>query len=463
MEFISSIFQYIAGLGSNVVVPIMFILVALVFGVSLSKAVKIGLTIGIGFIGLNLVIGLFWQFLSPVAELLLSKFGLEMNFVDAGWMVGSAIGFASPVGTFIIPFALLVNIILLSTNLTKTLNVDIWNFWHFAFYGGVVYTLTGSVLWGYVMAGIMAAISLVLGDIGAKYIEDEMGIPGISVPQSFAASTLPLGLALDKLYSKIPGLKDVNVNPEKLSKKIGILGEPATIGAILGLVLSIAVGYDLPKILQTALGLASLMFLLPRMVKILMEGLIPLSEAAKTFMQKRFKGKDFYIGLDSAITLANPTTVVVAILIVPITLLVALLPFNRVLPGADLAAGAYYVCLFSIIHKGDLIKTTISGTILMVLIYALMSVFAPTIDTLATAAGMGSTGTLGVATGVNIVAGPLMLIIKWLGTTIGPIVMTLAGILVFFAAHLYDKRQRAKVAAEVPENVVVEEEIVVKY
>ena len=457
MEFITNIFQYISSLGSNVVVPIMFFLVALVFGVKLSKAFKIGLTIGIGFIGLNLVIGLFWQYLSPIAELLLSKFGLEMNYVDAGWMVGSSIGFASPVGTFIIPFALGINILLLATNLTKTLNVDIWNFWHYAFYGGLVYTLTGSVLWGFVMAGLMAAISLVLADIGATYIEGEMGIPGISVPQNFAASTLPLGLALDKLYSKIPGLKDVNVNPEKLSKKIGILGEPATIGAILGLVLSIIVGYDLPNILQTALGLATLMFLLPRMVKILMEALIPLSEAAKEFMQKKFGGKDFYIGLDSAITLANPTTVVVAILIVPITLLVALLPFNHVLPGADLAAGAYYVCLFSIIHKNDLIKTTISGTILMVLIYALMTAFAPTVNALATAAGMGSTGPLGVATGVNILAGPLMLFIKWLGTSIGPVVMTVVGILIFVVAHFYDKRQRAKVSVNVANEAVSEE------
>ena len=41
--------------------------------------------------------------------------------------------------------------------------------------------------------------------------------------------------------------------------------------------------------------------------------------------------------------------------------------------------------------------------------------------------------------------------------------MTLVGILAFYAAHLYDKRQRAKVAAEVDENVVVEEEAVAKY
>ena len=161
------IFEYIQSLGAGVMVPIMFMLVALVFGQGLSKSIKIGLTIGIGFIGLNLVIGLFWQHLTPIADGLLDKFGLEMNYVDAGWMAGAAIAFSNPVGTFIIPFAIAINIVLLSTNLTKTLNVDIWNFWHFAFYGGIVYAITGSVVWGYAMAGIMAALSLKFGDMGA--------------------------------------------------------------------------------------------------------------------------------------------------------------------------------------------------------------------------------------------------------------------------------------------------------
>lgn len=453
MSIIVNIFEYISNMGATIVVPLMFMLVALVFGVKIPQAFKIGLTIGIGFIGLNLAIGLFWEYLSPVAELLLSRFGLDMQFVDAGWIVGSAIGFASPVGTFIIPFAIAINIILLATNLTKTLNVDIWNFWHFAFYGGLVYTITGSVLWGYAIAGVLAAISLILGDIGAKHIEREMGVPGISVPQAFAASTLPLALALDKVYSKIPGLKDININPEWLSERIGVLGEPATIGFILGVGLGIIVGYDFPTILSTGLGLGALMFLLPRMVSILMEGLVPLSDAAGDFMRKRFEGKDFYIGLDSAITLANPTTIVVAILLVPITLIVAtILPYNTVLPGADLAAGAYYVCFFSIIHRGDLVKTTISGTILIVLIYTLMTVFGPTVNELAIAAGMGATsGSLGVATGVNIVAGPLILFVIWFGNTLGPILMMVAGVAVFVLAYLFDKKQRSRDELEASE------------
>src|SRR5690606_32443418 len=108
LEYLSKAFEAISNLGSTVMVPIMFMLVGLVFGLKLGRSFKVGLTIGIGFIGLNLVIGMLFNYLGPAAELLLEKFGLELGYIDGGWMTGAAIGFASTVGTFIIPFALLV-------------------------------------------------------------------------------------------------------------------------------------------------------------------------------------------------------------------------------------------------------------------------------------------------------------------------------------------------------------------
>lgn len=443
MEFIKGIFDYISSLGSTVMVPIMFMVVAMCFGLGFAKSFKVGLTIGIGFIGLNLVIGLFWTYLTPAADLLLARFGLELSYFDAGWMVGSAIGFASPIGTFIIPFALLVNIILLALKLTKTLNVDIWNFWHYCFYGAIAYYITGSLVWGYVMAGVMAALSLKFGDLGAGYIEDEMGVPGISVPQCFAASTIPYAFALEALYDKIPGFNKLDMNSETLAKKLGVFGEPATIGFALGLLISIAVGYDLATTVSTALGVAALLFLMPRMVKVLMEGLIPLSEAAKSFMQKHFKGRDFYIGLDSAITLANPTTILVSVVIIPITIFIAFLPFNVVLPAGDLAAGAFYACFFSLIHKGNLPRTLLSTSLLMVAVYALMSHFAPVINTMAVAAGYANSSAMGITSGVNPVAGPLLLIIEKLGAA-GPFVMVLVAAAVFAVLHvIITKRDQA--------------------
>ncbi len=42
-----------------------------------------------------------------------------------------------------------------------------------------------------------------------------------------------------------------------------------------------------------------------RMVAILMEDLVPVSDAARTFIQKRFPPRKFYIGLDSAIAIGG--------------------------------------------------------------------------------------------------------------------------------------------------------------
>lgn len=49
--------------------------------------------------------------------------------------------------------------------------------------------------------------------------------------------------------------------------------------------------------------MAAVMVLMPRMVKILMEGLLPVSESAREWLNKRFGDREIYIGLDAAVAL----------------------------------------------------------------------------------------------------------------------------------------------------------------
>ena len=51
---------------------------------------------------------------------------------------------------------------------------------------------------------------------------------------------------------------------------------------------------------------------------------MPVSEAARTFMQRRFPGRRYYIGLDSAIAAGQPAVIATSLLLVPVTLLVAI-------------------------------------------------------------------------------------------------------------------------------------------
>ena len=60
---------------------------------------------------------------------------------------GSAVAYNTSVGAFIIPVCLGVNILMLLTKTTKTVNIDLWNYWHFAFIGAMVYYTMDNIAW----------------------------------------------------------------------------------------------------------------------------------------------------------------------------------------------------------------------------------------------------------------------------------------------------------------------------
>ncbi len=137
-------------------------------------------------------------------------------------------------------------------------------------------------------------------------------------------------------------------------------------GLVIGLVLG-AMGYynadqAAVKILQTGMSLAAVMLLLPRMVQILMEGLIPVSEAAREFMKKRASNREIYIGLDSAILIGHPAAISSSLVLVPIIILLSIiLPGNHVLLFADLAIIPFVVALFAPLMKGNIFRMIVAG------------------------------------------------------------------------------------------------------
>ena len=57
------------------------------------------------------------------------KFGTSLNVLDIGVGVGGPLAFSTSLGILMIPISLILNFILVMLGWTKTLNVDIWNFW----------------------------------------------------------------------------------------------------------------------------------------------------------------------------------------------------------------------------------------------------------------------------------------------------------------------------------------------
>lgn len=360
------IIELILGMGPTVMLPVVIFLLAMILGEKPGKSFRAGVTIGVGFIGIGLVIGLLMDSLGPAAQAIVVRTGIELDVLDVGWPAAAAIAFGSRVGAVIIPIGLAVNFLMLLTKTTKTVNVDIWNFWHFAFTGALVAMATGSFAIGVIAAAVNTAIVLKLADWTAPIIQKFYDIPGISMPHGFSVAYVPIAIPLNTLIDKIPVINKIEADPEAITKKFGILGEPIIVGLFLGIILGLLAGYDLTGILNLGMSMAGVMLLLPRVVKILMEGLIVVSEAARSFFQKRFAGQEFYIGLDSAIAIGHPTAIASALILVPITILLAvILPGNRLLPFGDLATIPFMVVLIAPITRGNVFRTVLIGTVVI--------------------------------------------------------------------------------------------------
>lgn len=369
MNYIVGFFDWLQSLGVSVFMPIVILVMGLIFGLGFAKSLKAGLIVGIGFIGLNLIINqLLGTSLSPAVQAMIDKYNLALSVIDVGWPATAAIALGSQIGVLIIPVGVLVNFLMLLTNTTQTINVDIWDFWHFAFTGALAAIFTGSFAIGMSIAIINMIIIMVLADITAEQIEKSLGIPGVSLPHGFSTAYAPIAMAFNWLIDKIPGVRDIDLNFENLTDKLGILGEPMIIGTVIGLVIGAVAGYDVAGILGLGVSLGAVLVLIPKMAAMLMEGLEPISEAAGDFIKKRFSNRGkIYIGLDSAIGVGHPITLTVAYLLMPLTLLLAIfLPGNKVMPFADLSVLPWMFVLITPIVNNNGFRALVIGLIVLV-------------------------------------------------------------------------------------------------
>lgn len=362
-----NILQYLVDLGPSVMMPIIFSVFAICLGVKLANAVKSGLLIGIGFIGLNAIITILTENLGPAAEAMVKNFGLNLNVLDVGWPAASAIAFGSTVGVLIIPLGIIINVVMLLTRTTRTVNIDIWNFWHFAFTGSLVYMLTGSLPIALVMSAVNMIVTMVLADRTAPLVEKELGLPGISIPHGFSASYVPIAWIANKILDFIPGINKIKMDENDIQKKFGIFGDPAILGTSIGILLGILAKYNVKDTLNLAVVMGAVLVLTPKMAAVLMEGLMPVSEAVQTLIQRKFEGKaKLYIGLDSAVSVGHPVTLAVSLVLVPVTLILALIiPGNQFLPFASLAGLPFMFVLITPLVRGDFFRAFIVGVIVV--------------------------------------------------------------------------------------------------
>ncbi|KGA08973.1 MAG: PTS galactitol transporter subunit IIC [actinobacterium acAMD-5] len=421
-EILESISKLFLDLGASIALPILITLFGVALGERLPRAFRAGVTIGIGFIGIGLIVGLLFGAVGPAATGLAERFSVDLSIVDVGWPASAAIAFGAKVGAIIIPLCLALNVLLLAVGLTKTFDIDLWNYWHFAFIGGLVASITESYAKGIATAAIAMLLTLALADWAAPRIQKQYNYPDISFPHGTSAPYALLAFPLNALFDRIPGLKNWKADPDSIQKRFGVFGESMILGLVIGLILGLAgFGIDDPRtdiiaILGLGINLAAAMLLLPRMVAILMEGLVPISEAARSFVQKRFPGRKFYIGLDSAVVIGQPAVIATSLILVPVSLLtaIALSPLgNKVLPLVDLATIPFIVALMVPIFGGNIIRSVIGGAIVIGGGLFIATAVGPTLTMVAVESGFENT-TGGTISSLVDGANPMTGLFYWL-------------------------------------------------
>lgn len=391
-----SILDYILALGPAVFLPLIMIIIGLCMKMKPKKAIVAGLTLGIAFTGMNVVLDFMFASISPAANAFVESTGIQLNAIDVGWAPMSAIAWAWPYALLIFPLQIGINIAMLVLGWTDTLNVDLWNVWGKILTATIVVSVCGSVPLGLIAAAIQIAIELKNGDLTAKQINKLTNIPGVTCTHMMNIQCAVLA-PLNRILDFIPGLNKVNLDAKTLKKKLGVFGENSVMGFIVGAIIAAFGGYDLKGILTTAIQVSTALVLFPMVAKLFMQALAPIADSISGFMKKKFKDRELHIGLDWPFMAGLSEVWVAAILLVPIELILAVvlskMGVNNVLPlGAIINTGMIVPTL--IITGGNLARMLILATAITPIYLVVATKFAGMFTTLA-----AQVGTIEVPTG----------------------------------------------------------------
>jgi len=381
MDIIQSIFQYILDMGAPVFVPLIMIVVGLVVRMKFKDAFSSGLTLGVAFIGMSLIIGFMMGSIGPAAEQFVKNTGIKLNAIDGGWTAMAALAWAWPLAFLMFPLQIGINLIMLAIKQTNTLNVDLWNVWGKILPAVIVVAVSKSMVLAFIVAAIQMIVELKMADINQKQIQKLTQIPGVTSTHSMTLFGVLL-YPINRLLDFVPGMNK-HIDANWLKQKLGVFAENHIMGFIIAALIGIFARLSIPEILTLGVQGAAALTLFPMISKLFMQALSPLSDATSEFMKRRFKGREFHIGLDWPIMAGCNEVWVTTIILIPIMLgLAVILPGNNVLPFAGIINLSVAVPAL-IVTGGNLLRMIVLGIITTPVFLYVATNIAPIVTDLA--------------------------------------------------------------------------------
>jgi PTS system galactitol-specific IIC component len=270
---------------------------------------------------------------------------------------------------------LVVNIIMILLRLTRSVNLDLWNWWIFLAAGSVVYFVTEKEWLAVLSACVISIITLVLSDIYAPKFESYYEIKGITNTQAQLIAWAPLTQLVNTVFNRIPGIKKIRIVFFRLYYRLGFFSEPLIIGFILGFIFGAVIKYrtihintgrDILFAAAYGLYLAAIVIVIPKMSALIFKGLSPAIKDLVKFIESRITKRSIHISLDSILFSGHPSVISISVVFIPLTAYIAtILPGNKILPSADLILIPLLLVWILAQSKGDLIRTFISASLII--------------------------------------------------------------------------------------------------
>ncbi len=390
MNYIVDFLNWFGNLPGPVMMFLLFLVINLALRISIGKSIKAAFMYALGLFALStFAYDIFLSTVVSVGDAMVANMGLTKTIVDFGNGVTPII-LSNPIIVWAIPVGIGINIIMLLLKLTKTLDVDIYNILYFWGTPAVlVLATTGNVVFAILSIIITGVITLKIADWSAPKIHEALPqYKGLSFPYVYSAYYGPVAYWFNKLFDKIPFIRDSNINAETIKQKLGVLGEPGLLGFVIGIVMAFMGGYNVTDALYTGIKLGAALYFVPLSTKILIEGLNETTGVLTSLVKKRFKDREIYIGLDGVVLAGAPESLAVGLLLVPIALLVSfILPWNKVLPIGMLSVGFILCAIFMPFFKMNILKGVIFLVFVITCELFIGQVLAPVFTDLAVSAG----------------------------------------------------------------------------
>ncbi|NWK84015.1 PTS galactitol transporter subunit IIC, partial [Staphylococcus sp. GSSP0090] len=135
---LNNLFQWFIGLGGPAIMFVIITLLSLGFKVKFSKALESGIRMAIALTGMTAAISLLTDALGPALNDFVKSTGVNLHITDLGWAPMAVITWGSIYTLFFAFVCIIVNLLMLFMNKTKTLNVDLFNIWNISIIGLLV-------------------------------------------------------------------------------------------------------------------------------------------------------------------------------------------------------------------------------------------------------------------------------------------------------------------------------------